>query len=142
MALAIVATPTASALAQRHDHHGSPAMGPRGGPPPAWGRAASAPPREMSPYDPRQHNGYWVGQRWYYGPPPGTVVREPGFRPGFTPFRPGAFLPPQYEGAVIDDYARFHLRRPPYGYRWVQAGDEFLLVSMSTGQIFDVVTGF
>jgi len=96
----------------------------------------------MSPYDPRQHNGYWLGNRWYYGPPPGPASREPGFRPGFAPFRPGAFLPPEYEGAIIYDYPRFHLRRPPYGYRWVQAGDEYLLVSMSTGQIFDVVPGY
>lgn len=121
---------------------GPPGMGRGGGPPPGWARSAGGGQRESGPYNPRQHNGYWLGQRWYYGPPPGTVIRAPGFRPGFTPFRPGAFLPPQYEGAVIDDYARFHLRRPPYGYRWVQAGDEFLLVSMSTGQIFDVVSGF
>ena len=27
------------------------------------------------------------------------------------------------------DYGRYHLRRPPFGYHWVQVGDEFLLVS-------------
>ena len=42
---------------------------------------------------------------------------------------------------MLDEYWRFHLRRPPYGYHWVQVGGEFLLVSVSTGLIFDVVTG-
>lgn len=112
---------------------------PRGGVGPAWERS---PPGPMQPFDRRQHNGFWVGRRWYYGPPPDPVIRDPGFRPGYAPFRPGAFLPPQYPGGVIDEYGRFHLRRPPAGYHWVQAGDEFLLVSMSTGQIFDVVPGF
>jgi Ni/Co efflux regulator RcnB len=51
-------------------------------------------------------------------------------------------LPPSYEAFVIDEYWRFHLRRPPYGYHWVRTGDEFLLVSIATGQIFDVVSGF
>jgi len=70
------------------------------------------------------------------------VVRDPSFRPGFAPFRPGAFLPPQFQGDVVDEYAQYHLRRPPQGYHWVQAGDEFLLVSEATGQIFDVVSGY
>ena len=80
-----------------------------------------------------------MGRRWYYGPPPDEIERSPDFRPGFSSFRPGAFLPPQYEAGPIGDWGRFHLRRPPYGYEWVRAGDDFLLVSMSTGQIFDVV---
>jgi Ni/Co efflux regulator RcnB len=108
-----------------------------GGPPPPGPRGYGAPG-----YDPRQHNGYWVGPRWHYGPPPAPTLRAPGYRPGFAPWRPGGFLPPQYPVFIIDEYWRFHLRRPPYGFHWVQAGDEFLLVSISTGQIFDVVIGY
>ena len=59
-----------------------------------------------------------------------------------APSYSGGRKAPEYEGAIIWDYPRFHLRRPPYGYRWVQAGDEYLLVSMGTGQIFDVVPGY
>ena len=93
-------------------------------------------------YDPRQHNGYWVGPRWHYGPPPMPTLRAPGYRPGFAPWRPGGFLPPQYPAYIVDQYWRFHLRRPPSGYHWVQAGGSFLLVSIATGQIFDVVSGY
>ena len=71
----------------------------------------------------------------------GRSSRAPGFRPGFTPWRRGSFLPPAYQNYIVDEYWRFHLRRPPYGYHWVEVGDEFLLVSVSTGLIFDVVTG-
>jgi Ni/Co efflux regulator RcnB len=43
---------------------------------------------------------------------------------------------------VVGDYGRYHLRRPPFGYRWVQVGNQFMLVSSSTGLIFDVAPAF
>ncbi len=114
----------------------------RGGPPArgpttAWSRGSSQ--GGGGYYDARRNNGYWLGPRWYYGAPAAPVVREPGYRPGYAPFRPGGYLPQQYQAFDVDEYWRFHLRRPPYGFHWVQAGDEFLLVSIATGQIFDVV---
>jgi Ni/Co efflux regulator RcnB len=96
--------------------------------------------RDRGEWDERRYNGYWVGPRWYYGAPQGPAYQDPGFRPGFVPWRRGAYLPPQYQAYVIQDYGRYHLRRPPYGYEWVQVGDECLLVSIVTGLIFDVVT--
>ncbi len=116
------------------------------GPPGGYGQAPSGayglggPPPPA--YDQRRDNGYWVGQRWYYGAPSGPAYASPGFRPGFTPWRRGAHLPPRFQGYVVDEYWRYHLRRPPSGYRWVQAGDEFLLVSSATGLIFDVAPGY
>jgi Ni/Co efflux regulator RcnB len=92
-------------------------------------------------WDERRYNGYWVGPRWHYGAPQGPAYQAPGFRPDFVPFRRGGFLPPEYQGYVLQDYWRFRLRRPPYGYEWVQVGDEFLLVSATTGLIFDVIIG-
>jgi Ni/Co efflux regulator RcnB len=114
--------------------------GPQGGPP-------NGPPGYMGPptgprWDEQQHNGYWIGNRWHYGPPPGAVGGGPGFRPGYAPWRRGALLPPYYRNDVVEDYGRYHLRRPPMGYHWVQVGQSFLLVSMDTGLIFDVVDGF
>jgi Ni/Co efflux regulator RcnB len=109
--------------------HGPPAgSGPPRGPPDGW--------------DERRHDGYWAGGRWYYGPPPAGEVDAPGFRPGFAPWRRGGALPPYYQGGVVSDYSRYHLRRPPSGYNWVRAGDAYLLVSSRTGLIFDVVEGF
>jgi len=54
-------------------------------------------------------------------------------------WRRGGYLPPADQSFVVGDYARFHLRRPPFGYHWVQIGAQFMLVSSSTGLIFEVV---
>ena len=90
-------------------------------------------------WDQSRNNGYYYNNRWYYGPPPSTYYGLPGFRLGFSSWRRGAYLPPYYRTWALDDYDSFHLRRPPYGYHWVRIGDEFLLVSNSTGLIFDVI---
>ena len=58
------------------------------------------------------------------------------------PFRRGAYLPSPYQSYVVEDYARFRLRRPPYGYEWVQVGRQFLLISARTGLIFDVMDAY
>ena len=127
------------------------AGGPRGGPPPGSGRGGfeagpiagvpSGRPLHGPNWDGRKYNGYWVGGHWYYGQPQQPAFETPGFRPGFTPWRRGSFLPPQYQTYEVYDFDRYHLRRPPFGYHWVQVGGEFLLVSLNTGLIFDVVTG-
>jgi len=39
--------------------------------------------------------------------------------------------------AVFTDYDRYHLRRPPPGYAWVQADGELVLINLSTGVITD-----
>jgi Ni/Co efflux regulator RcnB len=140
---ALCAASFASAQEQQHsrDHgggHASPHGAVRGG---QW-RGGGSPPSGPRGYDPSQHNGYWVGPRWHYGPPPPPTIIAPGYRPGFAPWRPGGFLPSQYPAFIVDEYWRFHLRRPPYGFHWVQAGGAFLLVSTTTGQIFDVVSGY
>jgi Ni/Co efflux regulator RcnB len=116
---------------------GPPGRADRGGPPGHWDRGGGS-----QGWDSQRYNGYWIGRRWYYGPPPDPAFGVPGFRPGFAPWRPGAYLPPGYRSYGVEDYWRYHLRRPPGGYYWVRVGDAFLLVSTSTGLIFDVVTGF
>jgi Ni/Co efflux regulator RcnB len=51
----------------------------------------------------------------------------------------GQYLPPEARGAVIQDYGRFHLRRPPRGYFWFRAGDNYVMASSSSGMIFEVI---
>jgi Ni/Co efflux regulator RcnB len=60
---------------------------------------------------------------------------------GYGRWRRGQILPPAYRGGVIYDYGRYHLRRPPRGYYWVQEGDDFVLVAIATGLIFEVIPG-
>lgn len=60
-------------------------------------------------------------------------------KPGEDVLRPGAYLPPAFSGVQITDYQRYRLRPPPRGYAWFRAGRAFALVSLSDGQVFDVV---
>ncbi len=39
---------------------------------------------------------------------------------------------------VVRDYGYYRLRPPPYGYHWVRADNDFLLVAISTGIILDL----
>lgn len=40
----------------------------------------------------------------------------------------------------LDDYARYDLRQPPSGYRWVRPTDDrYLLVNIATGVIMDAL---
>src|SRR5262249_5220486 len=99
-------------------------FGRRGGPGGPGGGYPRGPSEGPHNWDQRRYNGYYLGPRWYPGEPPSFVFGDPNYRPGFTPWRRGEFLPEQYQGFVVGDYGRYHLRRPPYGYVWVQAGDE------------------
>lgn len=104
------------------------------GPPNRYG----APPGPWSAPGP---NGYGPAGRWY-ATPPGYARPAPSPAPVGRAWRRGAYLPPEYQGYVVQDYGRYHLRRPPYGYSWVQVGNELLLISASTGLIFDVAPAY
>jgi Ni/Co efflux regulator RcnB len=41
---------------------------------------------------------------------------------------------------VVRNYGYYRLRPPPYGYRWVRADNDFLLVAITTGMILDIAT--
>jgi len=147
------------AFAQSY-HHGAARggtprmMAPRmAGPRAPWGvRAPTFPPNRYGAppnrygappgagaWGPPRPGAYGPAGRWY-GPPP--VYARPAPAPAPPParaWRRGGYLPPEYQGYVVQDYGRYHLRRPPYGYSWVQVGNELLLISASTGLIFDVV---
>ena len=53
----------------------------------------------------------------------------------------GERLPSSYyqnRGYYVD-YRSHHLRRPPYGYRWVQVDNNYALVAIATGLIASII---
>jgi Ni/Co efflux regulator RcnB len=92
-------------------------------------------------WDGGRHNGYYYPNRWSYGPPPAAYYGRPGFRPGYTSWRRGAYLPGYYRGGgyVVNDYYRHSLRQPPRGYYWYRTGNDYVLAAIATGLIFDVI---
>lgn len=97
--------------------------------------------RDRGRWDRGRHNGYYYQNRWYYGPPPAAYYGRPGYRPGYTAWRRGAYLPSHYRGGryVVHDYYRYRLRPPPRGYYWYRSGDDYILAAIATGLIFDVI---
>ncbi|MFI4973356.1 MAG: RcnB family protein [Caulobacterales bacterium] len=105
-----------------------------------WRGEMRGPPAERpNSWDDRRYNGYWMGNRWSYGPPPGNYQHAPGYRPGRAQWRIGTYLPPYYRNFGVGEYWLYHLRRPPYGYYWVRVGDDFMLVAEGSGLIFDII---
>jgi Ni/Co efflux regulator RcnB len=92
-----------------------------------------------SGWDRSLHNGYYYNRRWFYGPPPPAYYGDPYYRPGYSAWRRGAFLPPVYRGFIVHDYPRYRLRPPPRGYAWYRVDNNYLLAAIASGVIFDIV---
>ena len=108
----------------------------------ACGAAQAQPagaPAVAQHWDERSTNGYWNHGRWTYGPPPADLYGQPGVRVGYKPWVRGGLLPLYYQSFVVTNYASYHLRRPPVGYHWAQAGQDYLLIADATWRIFDIV---
>ena len=102
---------------------------------------------------PYGNGGYAGGGRGYGGPPQSEDPRYRGPAPYSArgPNRPpaygqmargwarGQYIPPEARGEMVGDFARYHLRRPPRGYYWYRTGDDFILASVATGVIFEVI---
>ena len=118
---------------------------------PAYGRGAQpAYPAARPQYAPGERYPASPGYRQPAYPPQGYArpYAAPNYGGqryapvgGYGRWRRGQVLPPAYRGAVISDFGRYHLRRPPRGYYWVQQDDDFVLVAMATGLIFEVIPG-
>ena len=116
-----------------------------GGYRPAY-RALPTPPS----YPPRApaYPGYGYGSAYPRYPNSYPAYRAPyAARPSYAPgpsggrWRRGQILPPAYRGEPINNYAAYHLRRPPRGYYWCRQGDDYVLVALTTGLIFEVIAG-
>lgn len=106
-----------------------------------WDRGRDDRYRGDSRWDRGRHNGYYYNNRWSYGPPPPAYYGRPGYRPGYTAWRRGAYLPQYYRGDYyrMSDYGRYGLRAPPRGYYWYRSGNDYILAAIATGLIFDVI---
>ncbi|HEX4199532.1 MAG TPA: RcnB family protein [Caulobacteraceae bacterium] len=85
-----------------------------------------------------------LAQTWPPRPEPAPKVKsaEPGrpYRPSYGRWSPGQVLPPTAGAVTVTDYERFHLRRPPRGYAWMQCDGDFILAN-AAGLIFEVIPG-
>lgn len=60
-------------------------------------------------------------------------------QPGHSGWRRGQYLPADFRGDIVEDYARYHLRKPPRGCVWYRDADDYVLASTTTGMIFEVI---
>lgn len=84
--------------------------------------------------DDYRHEGH------YHGHGGGQWGGPPGRGPGPMTWRRGD----RYWGGApwVNDWRAYPgLYAPPYGYRWVQAGNQFLLTAVATGIISAIVAG-
>jgi Ni/Co efflux regulator RcnB len=57
-------------------------------------------------------------------------------------YKRGGYIPAEYRDQryVVEDWQVYHLRQPPYGYRYVRGDDgQFLLVAIASGVIADIL---
>jgi Ni/Co efflux regulator RcnB len=92
-----------------------------------------------SRWDSRRYNGYYLGNRWYYGQPSASYYNRRDYRPAYRAWTRGSYLPRSYWNYSVNDYRRYHLRQPPRGYHWVRAGNDYVLAAIATGLIADVI---
>ncbi len=85
-------------------------------------------------YRDARYNDRRYNDRRYYAPPR-VAYRPYGFERGhrYSNYYGG----PVY---VVNDYDRYHVRRPPYGHRWIRDDrGNMLMVAIATGIIADIV---
>lgn len=104
------------------------------------GRHAWRDDRRDARWDENQHNGYYVGNRWHFGPPPQSRMGHSNVALGYHPWARGQRLGYYNQRYAEVDYRQQHFRRPPRGYHWVRddRGD-FILAAIATGLIAQVI---
>lgn len=94
-------------------------------------------------WDGRRHNGYYLGNRWNYGPPPQAYYGRRDMRVDYRQWRRGDRLPAYYRQHYAPvDYRYHRLSAPPRGHHWVRDDrGEYLLVGIATGVILGLALG-
>jgi Ni/Co efflux regulator RcnB len=93
-------------------------------------------------YDRRDWDRYYGfrhydGRRYTYG----RYVRPSGYY--YRAWRYGDYLPRGYYSSryVVNDYHRYHLRPPPYGYHYVRVDHDVVLAAIASGIVVSAVFG-
>ncbi|MEZ5960660.1 MAG: RcnB family protein [Hyphomonadaceae bacterium] len=89
----------------------------------------------------RQHNGFYIGNRFYYGQPTYQQMQRRDYRAGYQQWRRGDRLPSYARQQYREvDWRRERLRQPPRGYHYVRDDrGEVLLVAIATGVILSIL---
>jgi Ni/Co efflux regulator RcnB len=96
--------------------------------------------RQAQRWNQRNHNGYYVGNRFHYGQPNAAQMQRRDYRPAYQQWRRGDRLPAYARNYRQVDYRREHLRAPPRGYHYVRDDrGEVLLVGIATGVILSIL---
>jgi Ni/Co efflux regulator RcnB len=97
--------------------------------------------RQAQRWNQRQHNGFYLGNRFYYGEPTYRQMQRRDFRPAWQQWRRGDRLPTYGRQHFREvDWRRERLRQPPRGYHYVRDDrGEVLLVGIATGVILSIL---
>jgi len=97
--------------------------------------------RQAQRWNQRSHNGYYMGNRFYYGQPSAQVQARRDYRPAWQQWRRGDRLPTYTRSQYREvDWRRERLRQPPRGYHYVRDDrGQVLLVGIATGVILSLL---
>jgi len=97
--------------------------------------------RQAMRWNQRQHNGFYLGNRFYYGQPTYAQMQRRDYRPAYQQWRRGDRLPSYARQHYREvDWRRERLREPPRGYHYVRDDrGELLLVGIATGVILGLI---
>ncbi|MCV9910152.1 RcnB family protein [Brucella sp. HL-2] len=56
-------------------------------------------------------------------------------------WKKGNRLPANYRGNQVKNYSQYKLSKPPRGYHWVKVNNDYLLISVASGIISNIVSG-
>lgn len=97
--------------------------------------------RREARWNQRSHNGYYLGDRFYYGQPNMQMQSRRDYRPAYQQWRRGDRLPAYGRQQYREVNWRYErLRAPPRGYQYVRDDrGQVLLVGIATGVILSVL---
>jgi Ni/Co efflux regulator RcnB len=98
--------------------------------------AQQGPPPYGQNHDDQNH-----GPEYGQHPPPPMQHQEPQHQ-AYGPPHGGWHQGDRYNGGrETVDWHQHHLHQPPSGYEWVQSGNQFVMIAVTTGIIASIIAG-